>query len=146
MPHERGANEGKYCFQKLQEKIRDFVSASNKIHQLDFEQRLRPLRPASLFGRVDRKIVPLDGLKALAKNKKHTLEAVVDRLVIRKGQGARVTDSVETALRLGDGRIIALQLDDERETIYSERLACEDCGISFPDLTPQSFSFNSHSG
>jgi excinuclease ABC subunit A len=95
--------------------------------------------------RVDGEIRQTEELQALDKRRKHTVEAVVDRLVLRPGLGARVAGSVETALRVGGGMLIALG-EDGRERVYSEKLACPDCGISFPELTPQSFSFNSPQG
>ncbi|MGE0713102.1 MAG: excinuclease ABC subunit UvrA [Planctomycetota bacterium] len=113
----------------------------------EFRDELRLLRSQGLVRvRVNGEVLALDGLEQLDKRKKTTLEAVVDRLVIRPGQTARVTDSVEGALRLGDGRLTLLLPDDGSERIYSQRLACEPCGVSFPDLSPQSFSFNSPQG
>ena len=100
--------------------------------------------------RVDGETLESEQVEALDKRKKHTVEAVVDRLVVparsgaRTGQ-ARVTDSVETALRVGDGMLI-VAAPGERDRVFSERMACPDCGISFPELTPQSFSFNSPQG
>ncbi len=113
----------------------------------EFREELGALRREGLVRvRVNGEVLALDGLEKLDKRKKNTLEAVVDRLVIKRGQEARLTDSVEAALRLGGGRLVLSLVDDGHETIYSERLACEACGISFPDLTPQSFSFNSPQG
>ncbi|RMG07367.1 MAG: excinuclease ABC subunit UvrA [Planctomycetota bacterium] len=113
----------------------------------EHREELAALRGEGLVRvRLDGEIVPLEGLRALDKRKKHTLEAVVDRLVVRPDQRPRITDSVETALRLGAGRLVAYLPDQGAERIHSERLACEDCGLSFPDLSPQSFSFNSPQG
>ena len=117
----------------------------------EFKEELLLLRKQGLARvRLNGELLTLDGLEKLDKKKKNTLEAVVDRLVIRAGQAARVTDSVETALKLGEGRLTLLLpepvADQPSERIFSERLACEPCGISFPDLTPQSFSFNSPQG
>jgi excinuclease ABC subunit A len=95
--------------------------------------------------RVDGEIRQTEELTALDKRRKHTVEAVVDRLVLRPGLGSRVAGSVETALRVGGGMLIALG-EDGRERVWSEKLACPDCAISFPELTPQSFSFNSPQG
>ena len=94
--------------------------------------------------RVDGNIVESEGLTALEKRKKHDVEAVVDRLVIGPGLGSRLTGSVEHALRVGDGTVIA-SLPDGDHTFY-EKAACPKCGISFPELTPQAFSFNSPQG
>jgi excinuclease ABC subunit A len=95
--------------------------------------------------RVDGQIVESDGLEALDKRRKHTVEVVVDRLVVKKGITARLTDSVETALKVGQGMLIA-GTPEGGDKVFSESMACGDCGLSFPELTPQSFSFNSPQG
>jgi len=113
----------------------------------EHREELEYLRRQGLVrARLDGEVVPLDGLQTLDKRKKHHLEAVVDRLVVKPKARARITDSVETALRLGDGRLIVHDVAAGTDAIYSERLACEHCGVSFPDLAPQSFSFNSPQG
>ncbi|MBW2383887.1 MAG: excinuclease ABC subunit UvrA [Deltaproteobacteria bacterium] len=94
--------------------------------------------------RVDGEVVESDGLEALDKRRKHTLEAVIDRIVVKPRITSRVTDSVETALRIGDGTLIA-SVDGEDRT-FTESAACARCGLSFPELTPQAFSFNSPQG
>ena len=84
--------------------------------------------------------------ESLDKRRKHTVEAVVDRVVVKKrGVTSRLTESVESALKVGDGLLIVSK-DGGPDVIYSEKMACGDCGISFPELTPQSFSFNSPQG
>ncbi len=95
--------------------------------------------------RVDGEIVASEELQALDKRRKHHVEAVVDRFVVGPGQTARVTDSVESALRAGEGTLIAVA-DAGRDRVFSERSACAECSISFPELTPQAFSFNSPQG
>ena len=95
--------------------------------------------------RVDGEIVRSDEIEALDKRKKHTVEAVVDRIVIRPDIEERLTDSVESALRHGEGMLIA-SIEGARDQLFSESLSCNHCGISFPALTPQSFSFNSPQG
>jgi excinuclease ABC subunit A len=95
--------------------------------------------------RVDGQIVESERLEALDKRRKHTVEVVVDRLVVKKGIAARLTDSVETALKVGHGMLIAAT-PHGGDKVYSESMACGDCGLSFPELTPQSFSFNSPQG
>jgi excinuclease ABC subunit A len=94
--------------------------------------------------RVDGEIVESDELEALDKRRKHTVEAVIDRIVAKPGIVSRVTDSVETALRIGDGMLIASCNGQDRT--FSENAACQRCKISFPELTPQAFSFNSPQG
>ena len=80
------------------------------------------------------------------KNKKHTIELVVDRLVIREGQRRRLTDSIETACNHSGGLVI-IQLPDKKEEMsFSQNYACEDCGISMPELEPRMFSFNNPAG
>jgi len=94
--------------------------------------------------RIDGEIMSLDDVPALKKNIKHHIALVVDRLVIRDGIRTRLADSVETALRYGDGMLLALIGDEER--LFSEHYACADCGISYPELEPRLFSFNSPAG
>jgi excinuclease ABC subunit A len=94
--------------------------------------------------RVDGEITESEELEALDKRKKHTVEAVIDRIVVKSGTESRVTDSVETALRVGQGTLIAHV--DEADRMFTESAACKRCRISFPELTPQAFSFNSPQG
>ncbi len=96
--------------------------------------------------RVDGKVVRTEEVGTLDKKKKHTIEAVVDRLVTGQATLQRVTDSVEQALRRGKGTLTVWNETTNAEQIYSEHFACETCGISFPELTPASFSFNSPLG
>jgi excinuclease ABC subunit A len=95
--------------------------------------------------RVNGEVVETEGLEALNKRRKHTVEAVIDRIVVRRGITSRVTESVETALRIGDGQLVAVA-DDGADRTFSEKAACGHCGLSFPELTPQAFSFNSPQG
>ncbi len=81
----------------------------------------------------------------LAKTKKHTIEVVVDRLVIRDNLGSRLNDSVETALRLADG-VVQVEAVEGPSFLFSERLACAACGVSFPEVSPRMFSFNNPYG
>jgi excinuclease ABC subunit A len=86
----------------------------------------------------------------LDKKRKHTIEVVVDRLVVKDGLGARLADSLETALRLADGVVQVETAGDQAKPpepmLFSERLACADCGISFPEVSPRMFSFNNPYG
>jgi excinuclease ABC subunit A len=79
------------------------------------------------------------------KNKKHNIEAVIDRIVIKEGIEGRLTESVETALKMAEGLVIA-NVVDEGDTLFSENFACADCGISIPELEPRLFSFNAPFG
>ncbi|MDR1920858.1 MAG: excinuclease ABC subunit UvrA [Candidatus Adiutrix sp.] len=83
---------------------------------------------------------------SLDKKKKHVIEAVVDRLVIKANIIKRLTDSVELALRTSEGSLIVDLPDQKEELFFSERFACDYCGLSFPELTPQLFSFNNPQG
>lgn len=82
----------------------------------------------------------------LEKNKKHTIEIVVDRLVIRPDLGRRLTDSVEIASNLAGGLVVISLVGEEKELVFSQNYACEDCGISIEELTPRMFSFNNPYG
>ncbi len=95
--------------------------------------------------RVNGEILLTEDVQALDKRRKHTIEAVVDRIAVHSGIASRVTGSVETALRTGQGVMIA-STPGEPDRVFSEKMACPDCGISFPELTPQGFSFNSPQG
>ena len=96
--------------------------------------------------RVDGILYDLTEQIALEKNKKHTIELVVDRLVLKEGLRRRLTDSIETACTHSGG-LVTVQLPDTGEELsFSQNYACEDCGVSMPDLEPRMFSFNNPSG
>ncbi len=99
--------------------------------------------------RIDGEIRELEGEIALDKNKKHTIEIVIDRLVLKERTDEkirrRLADSIEIALRLSDGIVVINQIGGD-DILFSERLACIDCGISYPEVTPRVFSFNSPHG
>jgi excinuclease ABC subunit A len=95
--------------------------------------------------RVDGIVLSLDDEIRLDKKRKHSIDAVVDRLVAKPGIDQRLTDSVETALRLGQGTVV-VSAEGRADQVLSEHRACHHCGISFPELTPQLFSFNSPQG
>ncbi|MHC9544126.1 MAG: excinuclease ABC subunit UvrA [Vulcanimicrobiota bacterium] len=95
--------------------------------------------------RVDGNLYELSEQIELDKNRKHNIEVVVDRLVMKDGIRSRLADSVETALKLSEGLVIISSLDGE-EWLFSENLACPDCNISFEELQPRLFSFNSPFG
>ena len=83
---------------------------------------------------------------SLEKNKKHTIEIVVDRLILRGDITRRLTDSVETALAHAGGLVVIQCPETGEETLFSRNYACEDCGISMPELSPRMFSFNNPMG
>ena len=96
--------------------------------------------------RINGLIQRLEDVTALDKKKKHTIEIVIDRVSIDAGERARLTDSVETAVKVGDGSVLVAVEGEARERAYSEARACPNCGVGFPELSPQSFSFNSPLG
>ena len=102
--------------------------------------------------RVDGAVRDVDERIQLDRYKMHTIEAVVDRLLIPEGDDdgfrSRLTDSMETALQLGDGTVVVndVSSDPNRDVLYSEHLACPVCGISLPEIEPRTFSFNSPHG
>ena len=96
--------------------------------------------------RVDGNLYELDEEIKLEKNKKHSIEIIVDRLIIRPDIRQRLTDSVETAAKLSGGLIIVNLLREEKDLSFSQNYACEDCGISIEELTPRMFSFNNPFG
>ncbi|MFS0674224.1 excinuclease ABC subunit UvrA [Ornithinibacillus sp. 179-J 7C1 HS] len=95
--------------------------------------------------RVDKEMREVTEDIKLEKNKKHTIEVVVDRLVVKHGIEARLSDSLETALKLGEGKVV-VDVMDEEELIFSENHACPICGFSIGELEPRLFSFNSPFG
>ncbi len=96
--------------------------------------------------RVDGILYDLSEQITLEKNKKHTIELVVDRLVIREGQRRRLTDSIETACGHSGGLVTISLHDTGEELSFSQNYACEDCGISLTELEPRMFSFNNPAG
>jgi excinuclease ABC subunit A len=97
--------------------------------------------------RLDGILYDLDDLPKLTKTKKHSIDVVVDRLKVRPDTLQRISESVEMALRLGNERILVVEMDDEnREQWFSSRHACSICDYSIPELEPRLFSFNSPQG
>jgi excinuclease ABC subunit A len=95
--------------------------------------------------RIDGRLHDLDRKIKLDKNKKHTIDVVIDRLKMEPGLRSRVADSVETALKLGGG-VVIVSAGGGREIVLSQLFACVDCGIGFPEISPRMFSFNSPYG
>ena len=98
--------------------------------------------------RIDGEVLDADPLPELDRNRTHKIEVVIDRLVIKSGLRSRLQDSVETALRLGDGLVTICREENGewRDSSYSELYACPDCGVSIEELAPRTFSFNSPYG
>src|SRR5450631_4544502 len=95
--------------------------------------------------RINGELFPLDDLPVIDKRKNHTIEIVIDRLLVKKGIAARLEQSITTALKLASG-LVTVVIVGGTEHVFSEKLACPDCGISVPQLEPRSFSFNSPYG
>jgi excinuclease ABC subunit A len=95
--------------------------------------------------RINGELVPLDDLPVIDKRKNHTIEIVIDRLLVKQGIAARLEQSIATALKLASG-LVTVAIVGGKEHTFSEKLACPDCGISVPQLEPRSFSFNSPYG
>jgi len=95
--------------------------------------------------RIDGEIRDLGEEISLDKNKRHDIDLVVDRLVLREGIKNRITESIELALRYGDG-LVKVAVDGGEELVFSERFACLECGVSYPEISPRLFSFNSPYG
>ena len=112
----------------------------------EFKKELEKLhRDGFLRARIDGEMRQLDEDIVLEKRKNHTIEVVVDRLLIKEGVKERLTESVKTALKLTGGAVLVSIIDGE-EKLYSERMACVNCGINIAPLEPRSFSFNSAYG
>ena len=112
-------------------------------HQKVFEDARRS---GYVRARVDGSLYELTEEIKLDKNKKHNIEIVVDRLVIRDDIAQRLTDSVETASNLSGGIVLINLVREDQDLVFSQNYACEDCGISIEELAPRSFSFNNPYG
>src|SRR5687768_12055846 len=112
----------------------------------EFKKDLEKLaKDGFLRARVDGELLSLDEEIKLDKRRNHSIEAVVDRLLIKPGINERLSESVRTALKLTGGAVLVSVVDGD-EKLYSERMACVICGINVPPLEPRSFSFNSAYG
>ena len=96
--------------------------------------------------RIDGEMYELDEVPALDKQKKHQIDLVVDRLVVRTGIQQRLTDSLETAMKQSGGLASALLMPNGEEIMFSQNYACPDCGVNIEELTPRMFSFNNPYG
>jgi excinuclease ABC subunit A len=112
----------------------------------EFRKELEKLhKDGFIRARIDGELLALDEEIKLAKQKNHTIEVVVDRLLIKAGIEERLSESVRTALKLTDGAVLVAVIDGA-ETLYSEKMACVNCKINIAPLEPRSFSFNSRFG
>jgi excinuclease ABC subunit A len=113
----------------------------------EFKDLIADARKAGFVrARIDGMVVRLEDVDQLDKQKKHTIDLVIDRVSINPQDKGRLTDSVETALREGKGKLSVDVAGEKTQRVYSEDNACATCGIGFPELSPQSFSFNSPLG
>ncbi len=120
------------------------VVANRKGEQLDLFDELKAQGFVRL--RIDGKIYEMDTLPQLAKTSKHNIDVVVDRLKVRDDMKQRIAESIETALRLADGKAIALEMDTEKEHLFSAKFSCPVCDYSLAELEPRLFSFNNPMG
>jgi excinuclease ABC subunit A len=112
----------------------------------EYRKELRQLQADGFVRvRIDGEMYELGEEVALDKNKKHTIEVVVDRLVVKPDMVSRLSDSLETALRLGEG-LVRVEVVGGESHLFSEWHACVECGISIPEMTPRMFSFNNPYG
>jgi excinuclease ABC subunit A len=114
----------------------------------EYRKELLDMRRAGYVrARIDGQLIDLDEDITLDKQKKHQIEIVIDRLVMKPGEALtrRLADSVETALKLAGG-LVGVLTENGKVALYSEKLACISCGVSYPEITPRVFSFNSPHG
>jgi excinuclease ABC subunit A len=115
-----------------------------KGEQLDMFNELRAQGFTKL--RINGTVYEIDTLPALQKTKKHSVEIVVDRLKVHPDAKQRLAESFETALRHADGRAVAVEMDTDKEHLFSAKFACQVCNYSLPELEPRLFSFNNPMG
>src|SRR5574343_1838476 len=120
------------------------VIVGRKGENLDLFEELRA--QGFVRVRVDGEVYELDAVPKLDKNKKHSVDVVVDRLKVREDAKKRLAESVETALRHAEGRAIAVEMDSGQEHWFSAKFACPVCSYSLPELEPRLFSFNNPMG
>ena len=114
----------------------------------EYRKELLEMRRAGFIrARIDGKMIDLGDDIALDKQKKHTIEIIVDRLVMKAGDALmrRLADSVDTSLKLAGG-LVGVLTEEGKTLVFSEKLACIRCGVSYPEITPRIFSFNSPHG
>jgi len=120
------------------------VVSNRKGEQLDLFDELKAQGFVRL--RIDGQIYEMDALPQLAKTTKHNVDVVVDRLKVREDMKQRIAESLETALRLADGKAIALEMDNDKEHLFSAKFSCPVCDYSLAELEPRLFSFNNPMG
>lgn len=125
------------------------VVANRKGEHLDLFERMQAqgfVRFRVQSGTKAAKVVEAEDLPKLKKTEKHTIDVIVDRVRVNPDIKQRLAESFETALRIADGRALALEMDTDRELVFSNRFACPVCGYSLQELEPRLFSFNNPMG
>ena len=120
------------------------VVSNRKGEQLDLFEELKAQGFVRL--RVDGKIYEIDALPQLAKTTKHNVDVVIDRIKVKADMKQRIAESFETALRLADGKAIAVEMDTDKEHLFSAKFSCPVCDYSLAELEPRLFSFNNPMG
>ncbi len=120
------------------------VVSNRKGEQLDLFDELKAQGFVRL--RIDGKIYEMDALPQLAKTTKHTVDVVVDRIKVKEDMKQRIAESLETALRLADGKAIVFEMDSDKEHLFSAKFSCPVCDYSLAELEPRLFSFNNPMG
>ncbi len=120
------------------------VINNRKGSQLDLIDELRA--QGFIRVRLDGRIYEIDDLPPIEKNIKHQLDVVIDRIKIKSDIKQRITESVETGLKIADGKIIAFNMDTEFNQLYSAKFSCPHCDYAIPELEPRLFSFNNPIG
>ncbi|MCG3174414.1 MAG: UvrABC system protein A [Myxococcota bacterium] len=153
--HQCGARVGKLSAQQIVDEILKLPAGAQVLlmapifenRKGEYRELINDFRKRGFArARINKEIVKLENLEALDKKRKHSFDLVVDRITARPDARSRITDSVETALREGKGVCAIVPADGGPERRLSEHLWCHNCQIGFPDLSPQSFSFNSPLG
>ncbi len=120
------------------------VVANRKGEQVDLFEELKAQGFVRL--RVDGKIYEIDALPQLAKTTKHSVDVVIDRIKVKADMKQRIAESFETALRLAEGKAIAVEMDTDKELLFSAKFSCPACDYSLAELEPRLFSFNNPMG
>src|SRR5450830_1355116 len=120
------------------------VVSNRKGEQLDLFEELKAQGFVRL--RIDGKIYEVDALPQLAKTTKHNVDVVIDRIKVKQDMKQRIAESFETALRLAEGKAIAVEMDTDKEHTFSAKFSCPECDYSLAELEPRLFSFNNPMG
>lgn len=120
------------------------VVSNRKGEQVDLFEELKSQGFVRL--RVDGKIYEVDALPTLTKTTKHSVDVVIDRLKVKADMKQRIAESFETALRLAEGKAIAVEMDSDKEHVFSAKFSCPECDYSLAELEPRLFSFNNPMG